>query len=188
MLTGGARQGRIRPQQRRRDQSRRRQYRPDHRLSARGDVVDITQILNVAAGTNVVSGGYLRVTTSGLVQVDLDGGGNGWVTLSTINGSGAVAVRYLSGGIATNVSVARVAEAQQMALSAANSNAMLIGAAATGLITAPAAANPPAIADKGAIAADSGPTIGEIGIAASLDGSSYLNFPIEGPGRRTRRR
>ena len=64
---------------------------------AKGDIVDVTQILSVAAGTNVIAGGYLRVTTSGLVQVDLNGGGNDWVTLSTINGSGAVAVRYLVG-------------------------------------------------------------------------------------------
>jgi phospholipase/lecithinase/hemolysin len=77
---------------------------------AAGDIVDITQILGVAAGTNIVGGGYLRVTTSGLIQVDLNGGGNEWVTLSTINGSGAITVRYLSGGTATDLSVARVAD------------------------------------------------------------------------------
>ena len=77
---------------------------------AAGEVVDITQILKVAAGTNVVAGGYLRITTSGLVQVDLDGGGDNWVTLSTINGSGSVSVKYLAGNSATTVSVARVAD------------------------------------------------------------------------------
>jgi phospholipase/lecithinase/hemolysin len=77
---------------------------------AAGDIVDITQILGVAAGTNIVGGGYLRVTTSGFIQVDLNGGGNEWVTLSTINGTGAITVRYLSGGTATNQSVARVAD------------------------------------------------------------------------------
>ena len=77
---------------------------------AAGDIVDITQILGVAAGTNIVGGGYLRVTTSGLIQVDLNGGGNEWVTLSTINGTGAITVRYLSGGTASNLSVARVAD------------------------------------------------------------------------------
>ena len=77
---------------------------------ASGDVVDVTQILNVTAGTNVVAGGYLRVTTSGLIQVDMDGGANDWVTLSSINGSGAVALRYLSGGAVANVSVNRVSE------------------------------------------------------------------------------
>ena len=74
-----------------------------------GEIVDITQILNVASGTNMVSGGFARVTTSGLIQVDLDGGGNNWVTLSSINGSGAVTLRYLAGGVATNLSMSRVA-------------------------------------------------------------------------------
>jgi phospholipase/lecithinase/hemolysin len=75
-----------------------------------GDIVDITQILSVAAGTSVISGGYLRVTTSGLIEVDLDGGANNWLALSSINGSGGVNVRYLSGGAAATVSVARVAD------------------------------------------------------------------------------
>jgi Ca2+-binding RTX toxin-like protein len=106
-----------------------------------GDVVDVSQVLSVVAGTDVLSGGYLRVTTSGLVQVDLDGGGDEWVTLSTINGTGAVAVRYLSGGAATNVSVTRVAEEQLRSTSAANTNVALAGAvAAAGLMSAPAAA------------------------------------------------
>ena len=76
----------------------------------RGEVVDITQILNVAAGTNVVGGGYVRVTSSGLIQVDLDGGANDWVTLSTNNGSGAVSIRYVSGGGPATVSLSRVAD------------------------------------------------------------------------------
>lgn len=80
-----------------------------------GDIVDITQILSVSSGANVVSDGYMRVTTDGLIQVDLDGGANNWVTLSSINNGGAVTLRYLSAGAATNVSVARVAVAQQMA-------------------------------------------------------------------------
>lgn len=77
---------------------------------AAGEVVDITQILNVAAGTNVISAGYLRVTTSGLIQVDMSGGGNDWVTLSSVNGNGAVTIKYLSGGSAATLSVARVTE------------------------------------------------------------------------------
>ena len=77
---------------------------------AAGDLVDVTQILAVAPGTNVATGGYLRVTTSGLIQVDLDGGGDDWVTLSTINGTGAVTMRYLSGATATDLSLSRVPE------------------------------------------------------------------------------
>ena len=76
----------------------------------RGDVVDASQVLQVAGGTNVVGGGFLRVTNTGLVQVDTDGGGDEWATLSEINGGGAVTVRYLSGGAPATVSVSRVAE------------------------------------------------------------------------------
>ena len=78
---------------------------------AKGDIVDVTQILNVAPGTNVISGGFLRVTSGGLIQVDVDGGGDHWITLSAINGSAAVALRYLSGGAAATVSVGRTSDA-----------------------------------------------------------------------------
>jgi Ca2+-binding RTX toxin-like protein len=95
----------------------------------KGDLVDIRQILDVAAGTNVITGGYLRVTSSGLVQVDLDGGGDHWETLSTINGNSAVNVRYLSGGAATTVSVSRVTDASAQNLVAADETAVdLLGA------------------------------------------------------------
>ena len=90
-----------------------------------GDLVDISQILSVAIGTNVVGGGYVRVTSGGLVQVDVDGGANGWVTLSQINNGGAVAVRYLSAGIATDISVPRV--------SATSASVMASSIAAAGL-------------------------------------------------------
>lgn len=114
------------------------------------DTIDISQILSVALGTNPITGGYVRVTTSGLVQVDVDGGGNNWVTLSSINNGGAVTVRYLSGGVATNVSLSRVSESQQLALSAANSNLTLVGAAvaAAGLLAVPVAAEKPFLADQ----------------------------------------
>jgi len=75
-----------------------------------GDVVDLSQVLNLGAGANPVTGGYLRVTTSGLIQVDLDGGGDNWATLSSINGTGAVTVRYLSGGSASSAYLSRVAD------------------------------------------------------------------------------
>ena len=83
----------------------------------KGDVVDVTQILNVAAGTNVVTGGFIRVTTSGLIQVDVDGGGDDWATLSTINGNGAVNIRYLSGGVANTLSVSRTLDASALTVS-----------------------------------------------------------------------
>ncbi len=55
----------------------------------KGDVVDVSMVLNLASGHSPFSGGYLRVTTSGLVQVDTDGGANSWVTLGIVNGTGA---------------------------------------------------------------------------------------------------
>jgi hypothetical protein len=70
----------------------------------------LADIDQVASGTNVLSGGYLRVTTSGLIQVDVDGGGDGWASLSSINGSGAVNLRYMANGALTTVSASRVAE------------------------------------------------------------------------------
>lgn len=109
---------------------------------AKGEIVDVTQILKVAAGTNVVTGGYVRVTTGGLIQVDVDGGGNNWVTLSTVNGTGAVTIRYLSGGTATSLAVTRVADTQTTA-AAANTNVILTGAvAAAGAESMAAAAEP----------------------------------------------
>lgn len=74
---------------------------------ASGDVVDLSQVLSLGAGTNPLAGGYLRVTTNGLIQVDLNGGGDSWATLSSINGTAAVTVRYLSGGSASSVAVSR---------------------------------------------------------------------------------
>lgn len=73
----------------------------------------------MASGTDVIADGYLRVTSTGLIQVDLDGGGDDWASLSTVNGNGAVSIRYLSDGTPTKVSASRVAEssaAQAMAL------------------------------------------------------------------------
>ena len=75
-----------------------------------GDVVDVSTLMKVAAGVSVVSGGFVRVTTSGKIQVDADGGGNAWTTLATINGTGSVSVRYLSGATPTTMSLSRVAE------------------------------------------------------------------------------
>jgi hypothetical protein len=119
-------------------------------------MVDVSQIFSVAAGTNVVAGQYLRVTTSGLVQVDVDGGGNNWITLSSINNGGGVSFRYLSGGASTTVSVSRTA---------ANSNLALAGAvAAAGLMASPAAAE--------AVSSDkSGPLMlaGDVHLAAHHD-------------------
>jgi len=77
-----------------------------------GDLVDVSQALAVAAGTNVIGGGFLRVTSGGLIQIDVDGGGDEWASLSSINGGGAVSIRYLSGGVLTTTSVSRVADTQ----------------------------------------------------------------------------
>ena len=71
------------------------------------DLIDITSLLAVAAGTNVIGGQYLRVTTTGLIQIDTDGGGNQWQTIGNVNVAAGLTynIQYLSGGIATTVTV-----------------------------------------------------------------------------------
>jgi phospholipase/lecithinase/hemolysin len=82
----------------------------------RGETIDITQVLSVAAGTNVISGGFLRITAAGLIQVDVDGGGDHWVTLSTVNGATSYSLKYLSGGSVATIGVARTAATALTAL------------------------------------------------------------------------
>ena len=75
---------------------------------AAGDVVDISQYLSVANGTNVVAGGYVKIVGTQL-QIDANGGGDAFVTVGNVSGSGAVTIRYQSGGSPTDLSVARSA-------------------------------------------------------------------------------
>ncbi|HVL79253.1 MAG TPA: hypothetical protein VM346_08200, partial [Sphingomicrobium sp.] len=78
------------------------------------DIVDIT-FLNVAAGVDIAAGGYVRVTSTGQIQVDITGSSNGaqWVTVANINlnsgGNNSVTFRYLENGVAKDVTVARAA-------------------------------------------------------------------------------
>jgi phospholipase/lecithinase/hemolysin len=142
---------------------------------ASGDVVDLSGVLTVAAGVNVVSGGYVRVTTSGLIQVDANGGGDQWVTLANINSGGAVAVRYVSGGAAANVSVSRVA--------ASTTSVMLASAvAAAGVTAMPVSADPAAVEHAGAAAAAAlaAPVIGGFEI---LSGATLARPALAGEAR-----
>ena len=84
---------------------------------AKGEIVDVRQALSVAAGVNPATGGYLRVTSSGLIQVDVDGGGDEWATLSSINGNSAVTFQYLSGGVTTTATLSRTSVSQQLTTS-----------------------------------------------------------------------
>jgi hypothetical protein len=78
-----------------------------------GDTIDITQLLSVSSGSNVITGGFVRVTTTGLIQIDANGSGVGgqvWTTVGNVNtGAGPYAITYLSGGVATTVNVTAVA-------------------------------------------------------------------------------
>ena len=80
---------------------------------AAGEIIDITQILSVTTATNVVTGGFLRLTTAGDLQVDLTGSGNGaqWVTVGHLNGVlGNTSVTYdLSDGTTNTVVLSPVA-------------------------------------------------------------------------------
>ena len=87
---------------------------------AKGEIVDVTQVLAVASGINLASDGYLRVTSSGLIQFDSDGGGDEWATLATINGSSSVTFQYLSGGAAASVTLSRTAVSLQSVSNAAS--------------------------------------------------------------------
>ena len=97
---------------------------------AAGEVVDITQILGLTAGTDPVAGGHVKVTSGGQLQVDANGGGDSWTTIANVSGSAAVTVRYLSGGSATQLSIAR----------SASQTAMAAAVAAAGMTAVPAAA------------------------------------------------
>ncbi len=110
-----------------------------------GEVVDITQILGLTAGTNPVTGGYLRVTSAGQLQVDANGGGNSWTTIANVSGSASVTVRYLSGGSATQLTIARSGGQATMAAAVA----------ATGMTAAPAAANPDELGPQVSVATSS---------------------------------
>jgi Ca2+-binding RTX toxin-like protein len=83
-----------------------------------GEIIDITEILSVTTATNVVTGGFLRLTTGGDLQVDLNGGGNAldWVTVGHLNGVlGNTTVRYdLSDGTTANVVLTPVAPAAEL--------------------------------------------------------------------------
>ncbi|MDQ3074561.1 MAG: hypothetical protein M3Q88_02960, partial [Pseudomonadota bacterium] len=77
---------------------------------AAGDVIDVTRILNVPGAVDPIADGYLRVTaTTGLIQVDLDGGGDNWVTIANINPGVSPTIRYIDGGVVTNIVVNPVA-------------------------------------------------------------------------------
>jgi hypothetical protein len=137
-----------------------------------GDVVDVSTLVKVAAGVNVVSGGFVRVTTSGKVQVDADGGGNGWTTISTINGTGSVSVRYLSGATATTVSLSRVAETYS------SSSLALAGLVAAAGLAAPVAASPEPVQVSNLVASDPISSVSE----SSLEplGEKSSSEPLEG--------
>jgi serralysin len=79
---------------------------------ASGDIVDLTQLLILGSGADPVGGGYLKATAGGQLQVDLSGGGDSWVTIANVPGSGPITIRYISGGIATDLSVSRSASAE----------------------------------------------------------------------------
>ncbi|MFL6745950.1 MAG: DUF5801 repeats-in-toxin domain-containing protein [Sphingomicrobium sp.] len=113
-----------------------------------GEIVDVTQILSLPTATNPVTGGFLRLTTGGDLQVDLTGSGDGaqWTTVGHLNGVvGNTTVRYdLSDGTTANVVLSPVAPAAVLnpkgSTSATqtqivtNSNNVLMGAfAAAGL-------------------------------------------------------
>jgi Ca2+-binding RTX toxin-like protein len=75
------------------------------------DIIDLRQILNLPAGESLIGDGYLRVTTTGLLQVDTNGAADDWVTIANINTAGvsSYTIQYLLNGVSTTASVTPVA-------------------------------------------------------------------------------
>lgn len=158
---------------------------------ARGETVDLTAVLSVASGINVSSGGFLRVTTSGLIQVDANGSGNEWTTVATINSvKGSVTFSYISGGSPTSVSLNRVADGPARSAGATNSTMMAIAAGVTAidapLTAADVSAQEPVLARYSL--ADHVPYLSDgalegSGNSATLEGNPVGVTPIASTGR-----
>ncbi len=56
-----------------------------------GDVIDLSMLLNVTGGTDLVADGYVRFLDDGTLQVDVDGGGDNWTTVATVYETGSTA-------------------------------------------------------------------------------------------------
>ncbi|WP_066552230.1 DUF5801 repeats-in-toxin domain-containing protein [Croceicoccus bisphenolivorans] len=54
---------------------------------AGGDVIDLSNLLNVAPGTNLVTGGYVFLTLDGSLLVDADGGADDYQVVMTLTGN-----------------------------------------------------------------------------------------------------
>jgi Ca2+-binding RTX toxin-like protein len=64
-----------------------------------GDIVDLSGILDLGAGVDAIADGYLRLTSDGDIQIDLDGGADDWATLAHINtDADQVTFLYLADG------------------------------------------------------------------------------------------
>ena len=74
---------------------------------AAGDVVDLRQLVSVPSGVDPEgAAGFVRLTDTGALQVDLDGGGNSFVTVANLTGAPtAITVRYLDNGAATTTTL-----------------------------------------------------------------------------------
>ena len=101
-----------------------------------GDVVDVTQYLDVAGGTDLVAGGYVKILGAQL-QVDANGGADNFVTIANVSGSGAVALRYIAGGNLADVSVARSASQEPASAAKLSATAEPVDAHAAALPDAP---------------------------------------------------
>ena len=70
------------------------------------EVIDITSLLTTAGGS---LSGFVRFTAAGDIQLDADGGGNGYITIAHINtGAISASIRYSTGpGTTATLSVTR---------------------------------------------------------------------------------
>ena len=141
-------------------------------------MIDIGQLLSVAGGTDVVAGGYVRVTAAGQLQLDANGGGDAWTTLASVSGTGAVTIRYLAGGSPTDLSLSRSASQ-----ASAKNMTMAMAMAAVGLVAEPLAAQLPA-GDSAVVSEATARSAMVIADTLNVDSSyhgSRFSLAIDGP-------
>ena len=79
---------------------------------AAGELVDLSGFLTVPNGGDPIADGYVRyLALTNEIQVDIDGGGDGWVTVATVaNAPASINVQYTEDGVGTvTTSVAQTA-------------------------------------------------------------------------------
>ena len=68
---------------------------------AAGEVINITQLLNTGGSLS----GFVRLTAAGQLQVDVNGGGNGFVTVATLAAGVNATIAYANGATTASATI-----------------------------------------------------------------------------------